>query len=827
MSLWFKLALRNLRSGLRGFWILLSCLTLGVSAIAIIGSLAASIQRGLVEQGQQLMGGDVEFSLTQREAAPDELSFLQQQGTVSHVVTLRAMAQGSGASTLVELKAADANYPLYGKVELSSGTKQDAVVEPLLLQRLHLQVGDDIKLGQSTFKISGVIEHEPDRIAGGFVLGPRVLISQDALKTTGLVQPGSLVNHSYRVKLPGNASLTQDKAVLDLAKSNFPAAGWRGRATDKAAQGADEFVGKLASYLTLVLIAALVVGGAGIANAVSAFVARRQSSIAILKSLGASTTDAIAISLIEILLVSLLGLCLALVLGAATPYVVKTLFGSIIPLPISLSFDAKPLVLASVLGLLVTTAFALWPLARITAIKGAEVFRMQSSATMRLPPWPMIGLSLSLLAVASLICIFTFDDMRVTSGFIGGLAAAYLGLWVISALLVYAAQLLPRPKNFILRQALTSLYRPGSGSRSVIMALGLGLGLFVTLALTDQTISREINSNLPSTAPAFFFADVQGNDFEKFRTTLASQSGVSDISHTPMLRGRIVKIGETLAENYKAKPDGAWALHGDRGLTYADELPKGSILVSGAWWAKDYAGTPEVSMADDVAQALDIKLGDKITVNVLGKDVEATVTSTRKVNWRSLGINFVLVFNRTALEAAPHTELVTAEMKGGDEGQVLNAIAQQFPSVTAVRVKEALQTVGDLLSKMLAAVRAANVLALLTGVLVLAGALAAGLSARSYEAVVLKTYGATRGQLLACFIAEYAVLGVVAALFGILSGNVASWFMARFALEMPFQFSLENAAATALIAMVVTIATGMVVTVRALSVKPSFYLRND
>src|SRR5665213_153771 len=827
MNLWFKLALRNLRSGLRGFWILLSCLTLGVSAIAIIGSLASSIQRGLAEQGQLLMGGDVEFSLTQREASPDELSFLQQQGIVSHVVTLRAMAQGVSVSTLVELKAADPNYPLYGKVELSAGTNQGAVVEPLLLQRLHLQMGDDIKLGQSTFKISGVIEHEPDRIAGGFVLGPRVLISQDALKATGLVQPGSLVNHSYRVKLPGNASLSEDKAVLDLAKSNFPAAGWRGRATDKAAQGADEFVGKLASYLTLVSIAALVVGGAGIANAVSAFVARRQSSIAILKCLGASTTDAIAISLIEIRLLSVLGLCLALFLGAATPYVVKILFGAIIPLPIALSFDAKPLLLAAVLGLLVTTAFALWPLSRITAIKGAEVFRMQSSAATRLPPWPMIGLSLGLLAVASLICIFAFDDARVTSGFIGGLAVAYLGLWAISALLVYAAQLLPRPNNFILRQAVSSLYRPGSGSRSVIMALGLGLGLFVTLALTDQTISREINSNLPATAPAFFFADVQGGDFEKFRTTLASQQGVGDISHTPMLRGRIVKIGETPAEKYKAKPDGAWALQGDRGLTYADELPKGSTLMSGTWWAKDYAGAPQVSMADDVAQGLNIKLGDKITVNVLGKDIEATVTSTREVNWRSLGINFVLVFNRTALEAAPHTELVTAEMKGGDEGQVLNAIAQQFPSVTAVRVKEALQTVGDLLSKMLAAVRAANVLALLTGVLVLAGALAAGLSARSYEAVVLKTYGATRGQLLACFIAEYAVLGLVAALFGILAGDVASWFMARFALEMSFQFSVENAAATALIAMVVTIATGMVVTVRALSVKPSFYLRND
>ena len=241
----------------------------------------------------------------------------------------------------------------------------------------------------------------------------------------------------------------------------------------------------------------------------------------------------------------------------------------------------------------------------------------------------------------------------------------------------------------------------------------------------------------------------------------------------------------------------------------------------------DYAGPPLVSITDDIAKALALKIGDKISVNVLGRDVEATLASTRKVNWKGLGINFVLVFNRAALEAAPHTELVTADMKGGDEGQVLNAMAAQFPSVTSVRVKDALQTVGDLLSKMLAAVRGANVLALLTGILVLAGALAAGLSSRSYEAVVLKTYGATRGQLLACFVAEYAVLGLVAAVFGILAGNVASWFMARFTLEMPFQFSFENAALTAVLAMVATVATGLVVTVRALSAKPSFYLRNE
>ena len=831
MSLWFKLALRNLRSGLRGFWILLSCLTLGAAAIAIIGSLASSVSHGIAEQGQVLMGGDVEFSLTQREATAAELSFLQQQGSLSEVTNLRAMAQGGGAFTLVELKAVDTAYPLFGKMDLAQGVMpqvgQSAVVEPLLLSRLNLKIGDTIKLGRADVKITGVIANEPDRIAAGFVLGPRVLISQALLHSTGLIQPGSLATHSYRIKLAGAAGLTQAKAVLDDAKNKFPEAGWRSRATDKAAQGADEFVGKLASYLTLVSVAALVVGGAGIANAVSAFVSRRQSNIAILKCLGASNLDAIAISLIEILLVSLLGVVLAICLGAATPFVVKYLFGAIIPLPISLGFDAQPLILAAVLGLLVTVAFSLWPLAKVTAIKGAEVFRVHSASAQSLPPWPIIATSLALLAIASVICIYSFEDRRVTAYFVGGLAAAYLGLWAVSAGLVYLATLLPRPRNFILKQALTSIYRPGAASRSVIMALGLGLGLFVTLALTDQTISREIRSNLPDRAPAFFFGDVQGSEFEQFRALLAGQPGVTEISHTPMLRGRFSKVRGVAVDKVNAKPDGAWALRGERGLTFGDELPKGSTLMSGVWWPKDYAGEPQVSMADDIAQALDIKLGDKITVNVLGRDMEASVTSTRKLNWRSLGINFVLVFNRTALEAAPHTELVTAEMSGGDEGKVLNAMAAQFPSVTSVRVKDALQTVGDLLAKMLGAVRAANVLALLTGILVLAGALAAGLSARSYEAVVLKTYGATRAQLLACFIAEYMVLGAVAALFGILAGNVASWFMAHYALELPFEFSLGNAAATAVLAMLATVGTGLIVTFRALSAKPSFYLRNE
>ncbi len=834
--LWFKMAWRNLRSGFRGFWILLSCLTLGVAAIAMIGSLASSVSHGLEEQGQVLLGGDLEFLLVQREATPAELNYLNSLGQISHTATMRAMAQSDGASTLVELKATDEAYPLYGKMNiqrqtglflLSSDGSYGVAVDAELLARLHLKMGDHLKLGTGTFTIKGVIETEPDRISDGIIFGPRVLLSHEAMKTTGLVQPGSLVTWHYRVKLAGDISLAKAKKIEEEAKLKFPDAGWRIRTTDKAAQGTDEFVSRLSYFMTLVSISALVIGGAGIANAVQAFINRRRESIAILKCLGVQNKDVMAISLIEILLVSIVGIAMALVLGAATPFLVKEIFSTILPLPLSTTFDAKPLIFAVVLGLLITTAFSLWPLARIAEIKGAALFRATSFEQ---GAWPSRGImitSFALLALASVLTIFSFEDMKVTASFLGGLALSFVVLLVLSWAIVKAATLLPKPKTLLLRQAVQSLYRPGSSAKSVIMALGLGLSLFVTLALTDQTISRELRSGLPDKAPAFYFIDVQGDQLDKFKAVLQSQAGVSDISNSPMLRGRISTVNGVAAENVKVKSDGAWVLKGDRGLTFADDIPKGSTLVEGTWWAKGYAGPPLVSMTQDIADGLGMKLGDKITVNVLGRDVEATLASTRKVNWKGLGINFVLVFNPAALKAAPHSEIVTADMKSGDEGQVLNAIAAQFPSVTSVRVKDVLKTVSDLLGKMLSAVRGANAISLLTGVLVLAGALAAGLSARSYEAVVLKTYGATRRQLLFSFIIEYGLLGLVSAVFGIVVGGIASWFLAKYILEMPFVFSPLTALLTALIAMVITIGAGLLVTVRALSVKPSFYLRNE
>ena len=837
-SLWLRFAARDLRSGLQGFWIFLTCLTLGTAAIAIIGSLSASIERGLNEQGQPLLGGDVEFSLVHREATDKELAFVASNGAVSKVATLRAMAIAPETATLVEIKATDASYPLYGKVFLeNAGTLQSATAlqngtygvaaDPLLLGRLGVKPGDKIRVGSLDVEIRGVIANEPDRISDGFILGPRLLMSADALKATGLIQPGSLVTYRYRVRLENDQSLKAARDLVVKAKEQFPDAGWQLKSRDRAAQGAENFVDRLSYFLTLVGLTSLIVGGAGIANAVSAFVDRRIGTIATLKCLGAPARDVFWIYLTEIMLVALLGIAMGIAAGAATPVLAHTFLQDILPLPLTTQIEVVPLALTAALGLLVTLAFSIWPLACTHRIPASALFRHRIVHLHGFPSWPYLASIAAALGTIALLIFVSFENQLATAYYLGGLLASFVILLGLAYAIIKLAEKLPKPKAAIWRYAISNLYRPGSSAISVILALGLGLTLFVTLALTDQTISQELRSSIPEKAPAFFFLDVRNEELPAFVEATRKFDGVREVDSAPMLRGRISKIGDTPVEKVKTEGDGGWALRGDRGLTYSETLPEGSNLVEGRWWEKDYSGPPLVSFVDEIARDIGLKIGDSVTVNVLGRDVTARVANFRKVNWRSMGINFVMVFSPNTLKSAPHSHVVTVEMEGGDEAKLLNAMAREFPSVTAVRIKEALTTVSELLGKMLAAIRGANALTLLTGILVLAGALAAGLSNRTYEAVVLKTYGASSTQLMGAFIIEYAVLGLAAAIFGIATGSLGSWFLATWILNMEWSFSIVVATVTAFLAMALTIAAGLMVTWAALAAKPAPILRNE
>jgi putative ABC transport system permease protein len=829
IALLLRMALRDLRSGLKGFWIFLACLTLGTASIAVVGSLAAAIARGIAEQGQPLLGGDLEFALIHREADDKQRQWLEAQGEVSKIGTLRAMAVHGEKTVLVELKAVDAAYPMFGRVEVAGGdvrsgiAGQGALVDDVLLQRLDAKIGNRIKIGDAELEVRGVIAAEPDRLSHGILFGPRVLIGEEGLRSTGLVQPGSLITWQYRVKLPGDAPLGEVKAKIEAAQTAFPDAGWRVRSRDKAAQGADRFVDRLSYFLTLVGLTALIVGGAGIANAVSAFVARRTGTIAILKCVGAPANTVFGIYLAEVLLVSLIGLAIGLAAGAVAPPLAGAFLSDILPLPLSPRVELWPLVQAAAYGVLVTLAFALWPLARTRQVSAASLFHHRVSLPHGRPKLGDLAvIAIALLLVAAL-AFASFEDRRITAYFLGGLAVSLAALWALARGIVWGAARLPTPASAVLRYAFGNLHRPGSAAASTILALGLGLTLFVTLALTDRTIGNELLSGIPKRAPAFYLLDIKSQE----RDALLKSIEADTVEMVPMLRGRIVKVKGVPADKVAADPDAAWALRGDRGLTYADALPEGSKLTEGQWWPKDHAGEPLVSFVDEIAHGLGLKIGDSVTVNVLGREIAARVANLRQVDWRSLEINFVMVFSPNTLRSAPHHFLATVEMPPAGEGPFLTRLARDFPTVTAVRVRDVVATVSDLLGKMLAAIRGANLLTLLTGILVLAGALSAGLDARIYDAAVLKTYGATRFQLVSAFATEYAILGLAAAVFGVVTGSLAAWFLAYRILEMPWTFSLPVALSTALIAVIVTVSAGLIATWRALAARPAPLLRDE
>ncbi|RTL74330.1 MAG: FtsX-like permease family protein [Bradyrhizobiaceae bacterium] len=839
-SLALRFALREWRGGLRGFHVFVACIALGVFAIAGIGSISASLSDGLSRQARVLLGGDITFALFQREATTQELSFLHKQGEVSRVATLRGMARTAHDDfSLIDIKAVDDRHPLLGELTLEPQmplsdifAQRDghygAAVDPVLLARLNLKLGDTVSVGQTTFQIRSSLTAEPDKLLGGITIGPRVLISIDALKTTGLLQPGALVRWTYRVKLanPNETAVTQ---LTERARQQFPQAGWEIRNSLNASPQLERNVSRFTQFLTLVGLAALLIGGIGVVNAVRSHLERKRDVIATYKALGASARMVFAIYLIQVLLLALLGSLIGAALGAALPYAVLVLFGHLLPLPLEASIYPATLALALGYGILAALAFALWPLGRVRDIPAAVLFRAEVSDEMpRMSPRQLVtpAAAIALLAAAAVLLAY---DRKIAAIFVGVSLVVFLLLRVVAWLTMAIARRVPRPDNTMLRLALTNIYRPGALTPSVVLSLGLGLAALVTVTQIDANLRRQFSAALPERAPSFYFLDIpsaQSANFSRFVGTLAPDSKVEVV---PMLRGRITAVKGIPAEQLKPSSDAEWVLQSDRGISYADKVPEGSKIVAGNWWAPDYDGKPLVSLEQKIADGLGIGIGDEITVNVLGRNITATVGNLRSVDWQNLGINFVLVFSPNTFAGAPHTDLATLTANlstPADDANVIREVAHAFPSVTSVRVRDALKSIGDIVTNLTLAIRGASLVTLIAALLVLGGALAAGHRHRVYDAVILKTLGAVRRQLIGAYAAEYALIGLATAVFGVAAGSVAAWQIVTRLMHLSFTWEAATAALVAAAALALTIGLGLIGTFMALRLKPAAVLRN-
>ena len=830
----WRLARRELRGGLKALRIVLACLALGVAAIAAVGTLRAATEAGLRADGARLLGGDIEVRTSQRPMPQAAKDWAASRGAVlSQAVEMRAMAIApSGERTLVELKGVDSAYPLYGALVLAPAEASlvrregrfGVALDSTIVERLGLRIGEVIRLGEASFTFVAVIATEPDRVASPTVLGPRALVLETAIPETGLVQPGSLVAWDLRLRLPPGVEARPFARDWQAAHGD---GGWRVRFAGEAEPGVNRFLDRAAAFLVLAGLTALLVGGIGVATGVRAWLEARARTIATLRCLGAQAGTILATYLIQVMLLSLVGIAIGLVAGFGLTWLAAQALAGALPVPPRLGLYPRELGLAALYGLLTALAFALWPLGRAQRIPGAALFRDSIVAT---PGWPSRGILIAngaaVLALAALV-IGTAEQPRFAMGFVAGAALTLVLFRLGASLLMRAARAFRHVRRPALRLGLANLHRPGAPTPTMLVALGIGLTTLAAIATIEGNLRRQLADQLPSAAPSFFFIDIQNDQARDFDALARAQAGVDDVRRSPSLRARVVAVDGTPAERMVVAEESRWALRGDRGLTYAATPPEGTRLVAGQWWPADYDGPPLVSFDANIARGWGIGLGSVITVNVLGRDIDLKIASLREIQWRGLGINYVMVASPGLLEAAPHTHIATVRSAPANEVAVLRALTDAFPNVSGIRVRDALEAVAGLLSRVGVALQATSSVTLLAGMLVLAGAVAAGQRARVRDAVVLKTVGATRAQIRSAWLVEFGILGLVAGLLAAAAGSAASWAVVRFVMRGEWVFLPGTLATVVIGCVLLTLALGYVGTALALRVRPAPLLRNE
>ena len=833
-----RLAARELRGGLRGFRIFLACLAIGVAAIAGVGSLSHALQQSLRDNARILLGGDVELRVTGR---PLDAAIVADVGRrserLARLAEMRAMAYGAGGDrrTLVELKGVPEAYPLYGEIELAPAIalgdalaprrgRFGAAVGSSLLARLGLAVGDTLRIGAQAFEIRATIANEPDRLANAFTLGPRVMVDEAGLRATGLVREGSLIRYKYRVRLaPGSDARAWGAAVADA----YPGQSWRIRDSGGASPGVQRFVERFAAFLTLVGVGALLIGGIGVGNAIGNFLAGKTGTIAVLKCLGAGGRLIFATYLTQIMALATMGIALGVALGAAAPWLANLALADRLPIPAAVGFYWQPALLAAAFGWLTALVFALWPLATAREVPAAGLFRDVVQPARRWPrPVHLAAIAMAAGALAAL-AVFGAGQPMLSRWFVLGALGALLAFRVLAWSIVRLVRAAGRARDPTLRLALANIGRPGAPTGAVVMSLGAGLTVLVAVALIQSNLTRQVTERIAADAPAFFFVDIQPGQGAAFAETVRAVAGAGAVEQVPMLRGRLTRVNGTPVAELTPHPDAAWVTRSEIGFTYAGPMPEGTDVRAGAWWPADYGGPALVSLDFDVARGLGVEVGDTMTYSILGREVTARIGNLRKTDWMNLGINFVTVFAPGTLENAPQSLLATARAAPESEDALFRAVTDRFPNISPIRVRAVSERIAALLRQIGAGVQAAAAVALASGVLVLAGAVAAGHRRRVYDAVVLKVLGATRSLLLRAFLLEYLLLGLATAAIAVAVGSVAAWIVVTEIMRAEWAFLPGTAAATVVGGTLLTAVLGFAGTWLALGQKPAPVLRTE
>lgn len=828
-----RLALRELRGGLTGFRIFLACVILGVAAIAAVGTVRSSIAEGLAREGAGLLGGDASIELTYRFATQEERGWMERvSDRVSEIADFRSMAVAGDARGLTQVKAVDDAYPLVGQVDTAppmplsealagTGGLPGAVIHPLLADRLALQAGDRFRLGTQDFVVMALLEREPDSAMAGFGLGPRTIVARSALDGSGLLEPGTLFSTFYRLDLPGGSDLARLEAEANAA---LDGSGMRWQDARNGAPGVAEFVDRLGAFLILVGLSGLAVGGVGISAALRAYLAGKTRVIAILRTLGAGQSLIFAVYFIQVGVLALIGIAGGLALGVGVPILLAPVIEARLPVPAVFAPYPAPMAEAAIYSVLTVLIFTLWPLARVRNIRPAALYRDADTATRALPGVTVVVLTLGLIAALLAVAVRFSGNAPLTLWTAAGIAGSLLALALAGlGLRLAARRLRPLARGRVaLGWALAAIGGPGSTAGPVVLSLGLGLTVLAAVGQIDRNLRGAIERDLPARAPSYFFVDIQRDQMPAFLDRLENDDSVSRIDAAPMLRGIITQINGQPAADVAGDH---WVLEGDRGVSYAGALPKRTTITAGDWWGQDYAGAPQISFAAEEAAEMSLSLGDRLTLNILGRDITATLTSLREVDFSTAGMGFIMIMNEAALAAAPHSFIATVYAETEAEGAILSDISDAMPNVTAIRVKDAVERVSGLLAGLASATAWGAAATLMTGFLVLIGAAAADQGSRRYEAAILKTLGASRARILWGLALRAGVLGAAAGSVALAAGITGAWAVSHYVMDTGFEIAWGPALLIVGSGALISLLAGLAFALGPMAARPAQILR--
>lgn len=901
------MAWRETRAAWRHVLYFFICIALGIGAVVGIDLFATHVEQTVTREARGLMGGDVEVR-TSKPLSKESASILRNLAdygiAMMHVSELVAMASRVGGvksgsaeasklpTQIVELKAVEPNYPFYGMLKTSPGRPLvsllaptqgpcpsaqasfsfpeekeggdggeklcfGAVVHESLLIKMGLTVGEQIKIGQASFTITGLLRQEPDRVASILSLGPRVIISQDGLTAAELVKPGSRVRERYLLRLP--PTVAPEPLVYQL-REQLAADSARVSTYRDAQPQLRRPMEQLARYLGLIALTALLIGGIGVASTMHAFLKEKLRTIAILKTLGADSSTIVRTYLTQALLLGFVGSLGGIILGASLQGVMPRLLAGVVPpdllqlVIVRQSFSILPLLKGLALGISATLLFTLWPLLAIRQVRPASIFR--SEVTPLTEPTEASGLRLVWLRIctdpvrwlAALVvttglaglAVWQAGSLSVGLLFIGALAVAGVTLRTAAWLLMRVLAWAPSPRSLAMRHALGNLHRPGSQAMSVTVSVGIGVMVIVAVSLLEHSLIQEVGENRPVDAPTFFFIDIQPDQKERFQRAVAEQLGGLQPEMTPLVRSRLHRVnGRVIDLNEDGEQDrGQERRRGEKGkswyftreyvLTFLDRLPKDNILTKGEWWKPDErSNLPLLSVEEDAARNLGLTLGSVVEFDIQGTIVRAEVRSIRKVEWNNFSTNFYMILSPGSLEGAPFTYVATVRVKPDQELPLQEAVVAEFPNVTAINLGEVVETFIRVLEHLSFAIRVVALFCVLAGAVVMAAALATSRYRRLYESAVLKALGATRGVIARSFASEYALLGAVAGLIGIVLASALSWTILHFVLDLPWTLQAQTLAAGFGGTVLLTLLVGFLSTFRILGQRPWAILRHE